>query len=303
MSDRAWYYVLNNAQVGPVPESELKHLFRTGALSPVTLVWSEILAQWTPANQVPALDPNSPAPQPVAQTVAQAATQTAAAVMAEPAPAQAAGTLAPSELILLNAEQFVNKANALGNGNFDLLHMAGQVSLQDLTKVMYGALFLTLEQNGAISLQMQAKKALMGLRSVQVLTAVPTGGGMAAPRGSLEEAIQAMLAQAGPLAVEDILYHLLRADSSNPWSDYVYLAVRGLNARGLVVTEEKKAFLSKSIKYHATPELIAASRQDLTWVRQLVSGCAPAQWQTLTGAITRAVGRRTESRDDGPDFD
>jgi hypothetical protein len=296
VSERLWYYVQNNAQMGPVAESALKHLFRTGALTPETLVWSDLLPQWAPAHQVAALDPNGPAQVAMAQVAVALEMAPAAAGAATPA---AGGSLSLSELILLNGEQFASKGGMLSNGNFDLLHTAGQVSLQDLTKVIYGALFLTLEQQGAITLQMRAKKALFGLRTVEVLTAVPTGRPMPAPDSSMEGRIQAMLAQAGPLAVEDVMYALLSSDSTNPWWDYVNLVVRGLAARGLLTTEEKKVFLGKSVQHKATQQVIAISRQDVGGIRQMLAACAPASWQLLTGAISKAVGRRTESSDDG----
>jgi uncharacterized membrane protein len=52
MSD--WYYAENNEQKGPVNESELKTQLAGNRLPPDTLVWSDGMANWTPANQVPA---------------------------------------------------------------------------------------------------------------------------------------------------------------------------------------------------------------------------------------------------------
>jgi uncharacterized membrane protein len=52
MSD--WYYAADNAQKGPINESELKAHFATNQLPTDTLVWKEGMENWTPANQVPA---------------------------------------------------------------------------------------------------------------------------------------------------------------------------------------------------------------------------------------------------------
>jgi uncharacterized membrane protein len=52
MSD--WYYAADNAQKGPINESELKAHFATNQLPVDTLVWKEGMENWTPANQVPA---------------------------------------------------------------------------------------------------------------------------------------------------------------------------------------------------------------------------------------------------------
>lgn len=299
MSERLWFYVQNNAQMGPVPESQLVGFFRSGALGPQTMVWSDGMAQWIPAGQIASLNPNPAAPQqPAAQPPAPA--QPAAAQPAT-ATAQAAGALSPSELVLLHGEKFASKAGMLGAGNFDLLHTAGQVSLQDLGKVMWGTAFLVLQQRGAIRLAMQSRKAL--LRTVQVLVAEPTGNWADVPQTSIEGAIQTVLSQQGPKDVDEIVYILLQSDSSNPWSDLVQFGVKGLEQRRLVWVEEKKAFLGKTYTRHATPEVIAmAQAQDPTWIRQLLGATPPDFWQTVTGAIGKAVSRRTESSSDGPDF-
>ncbi|HUB66178.1 MAG TPA: DUF4339 domain-containing protein [Candidatus Methylacidiphilales bacterium] len=52
MSD--WYYAADNAQKGPINESELKANFATNKLPVDTLVWKEGMDGWLPANQVPA---------------------------------------------------------------------------------------------------------------------------------------------------------------------------------------------------------------------------------------------------------
>lgn len=63
-----WYYAQNSQQFGPMPLEQLRTMFSTGALRPSDLVWSEGLPAWTPAGQVPALQPapayNPPAPAP-----------------------------------------------------------------------------------------------------------------------------------------------------------------------------------------------------------------------------------------------
>jgi uncharacterized membrane protein len=58
MSD--WYYAENNEQKGPVNEAELKTHFATNRLPAETLVWSDGMANWTPASQVPAFSFRQP---------------------------------------------------------------------------------------------------------------------------------------------------------------------------------------------------------------------------------------------------
>ena len=77
MSD--WYYAADNAQKGPINESELKAHFATNQLPADTLVWKEGMENWTPANQLPAFSfrpPPTPAKvQPDAPAVATAAAE------------------------------------------------------------------------------------------------------------------------------------------------------------------------------------------------------------------------------------
>ena len=67
--ERQWYYAVNGQErKGPVPESELKQLLGAGQLPASTLVWSEGLAQWTPAQAVAGLLASRP---PVSPPVAE----------------------------------------------------------------------------------------------------------------------------------------------------------------------------------------------------------------------------------------
>jgi len=50
--ERAWYYLKENKKVGPIPESKIQELLDKGDLSPEALVWSDDLAEWTPASKV-----------------------------------------------------------------------------------------------------------------------------------------------------------------------------------------------------------------------------------------------------------
>jgi hypothetical protein len=61
----AWHYVQNGQSLGPVPEEELKAMLAAGSLRGEDLVWTQGMAAWTPAGQVPELRPAPPAPAPV----------------------------------------------------------------------------------------------------------------------------------------------------------------------------------------------------------------------------------------------
>jgi len=283
-TERDWYYVQGNQQVGPVPESQLLGLLAAGSLAPATLVWTDLLTDWVPAAQCGAL---------------------AAALPARPqAQPQSAPALSPSDLMLLNADRFAQRAGVLGNGNFDLLWGEGSVSNQALATAVYAAAFLASEQAGVLRLVSRTKKAMLGLRSVPILVAEPTGGAIPWPAGSMEEAIASQLSR-GPVDVEELVVALLKIDTSNGWAQAVDLLVESLGARGLLVAEKTKKLLVTWTKWKALDQTMAfAQSQDTSWIAQALAACQqqrPELWRLLTGAITKAVYRRTESPD--LDFD
>jgi hypothetical protein len=54
-SGQAWYYEQHGQTVGPVSQADMLAAFRSGGLNPSTLVWTEKLGDWTPADQVKGL--------------------------------------------------------------------------------------------------------------------------------------------------------------------------------------------------------------------------------------------------------
>ncbi len=46
-----WYYTLNNQQVGPVDEEEIRKQVAAGAITQSTLVWTTGMANWAPIGQ------------------------------------------------------------------------------------------------------------------------------------------------------------------------------------------------------------------------------------------------------------
>ncbi|KAF0110031.1 MAG: virion core protein (lumpy skin disease virus)-like protein [Chloroflexi bacterium] len=46
-----WYYTLNNQQVGPVDEKEIKKLIAAGTITHATMVWMTGMATWQPVGQ------------------------------------------------------------------------------------------------------------------------------------------------------------------------------------------------------------------------------------------------------------
>jgi hypothetical protein len=55
MPNRPWYYAAQGAQQGPVTEAELRDLIGRGTVTAETLVWTEGMAGWERADQIPGL--------------------------------------------------------------------------------------------------------------------------------------------------------------------------------------------------------------------------------------------------------
>jgi hypothetical protein len=62
MSDRFWFYADQGQQQGPFPEAQLRNLIARGAIGPDTLVWTEGMAGWQKASDIPGLFSGRPAP-------------------------------------------------------------------------------------------------------------------------------------------------------------------------------------------------------------------------------------------------
>lgn len=48
-----WYYTVNNQQVGPVDEAEIKNLVAAGTITQGTMVWTSGMANWQLVSQTP----------------------------------------------------------------------------------------------------------------------------------------------------------------------------------------------------------------------------------------------------------
>jgi hypothetical protein len=77
--DRSWFYAAQGQQQGPFPEAQLRSLIARGAVTPDTLVWTDGMAGWQRAGDIPGLAPGGGSRPPV---VPQPATLQSAAPMA-----------------------------------------------------------------------------------------------------------------------------------------------------------------------------------------------------------------------------
>src|SRR5580692_11561393 len=55
MTERSWFYASNGQQQGPIPEAQFRDLIAQGSVTPDTLVWSDGMAGWQRAGDVPGL--------------------------------------------------------------------------------------------------------------------------------------------------------------------------------------------------------------------------------------------------------
>jgi heme/copper-type cytochrome/quinol oxidase subunit 2 len=62
MADRSWFFAANGQQQGPYPEAQFRDLIARGSVNPQTLVWSEGMAGWQKAGEVPGLMGGAMAP-------------------------------------------------------------------------------------------------------------------------------------------------------------------------------------------------------------------------------------------------
>lgn len=61
-----WYYTINNQQIGPVDEAEIKKLVAAGTITHGTLVWTNGMPNWQPIGQTPLASLIGSVPPPVA---------------------------------------------------------------------------------------------------------------------------------------------------------------------------------------------------------------------------------------------
>jgi hypothetical protein len=65
MSDRSWFFASQGQQQGPYPESQLHDLIAKGIVTAATLLWSEGMADWQKAGDIPGLFSGYSGPPPV----------------------------------------------------------------------------------------------------------------------------------------------------------------------------------------------------------------------------------------------
>jgi hypothetical protein len=78
MSNRSWFFASQGKQQGPYPEAQLREFIANGTVTAETLVWSEGMAGWQKAGDIPGLLAGASGAPPVPQRGGLSATGTAA---------------------------------------------------------------------------------------------------------------------------------------------------------------------------------------------------------------------------------
>lgn len=60
MAEQQWHYAAGGKPLGPIPQSDLQERLRRGQLAPGTLVWTEGMGDWRPANTLDVLQGSTP---------------------------------------------------------------------------------------------------------------------------------------------------------------------------------------------------------------------------------------------------
>jgi hypothetical protein len=305
-AERQWHYMAaNNAQMGPVPEGELKQLLSSGRIGGQTLVWTPGMTGWAPVASLPDLAPATAPTAPAAAVTA--AAQPAAAVQpttaAQPAVGGgASGPITPSEVVLLHASQFAPEGTMLKGGSWTALTDGAKVGYTDLTVALLSAALLANEQAGVVRLRMQPKKAMLGLKTVNVVMVDWLQDGPAWPDGTLEwMAVEGMRSQK-PREAADVFTGLLLMDSTYPHILATNIVLANLASRDVILSEEKKKLLiGTTVNYKVTEQTRAVMAACPPGpVQQLLTQCQqgrPDIWQGLVEAGKAAINNRKEYSD------
>jgi len=217
--------------------------------------------------------------------------------------------LTPSEVVFLNGEQFARKARLIG---MELLHTDQKVSIAELGYSILAAAFLGAEKSGALRFEVQKKKALLGLRTVDVLGIKPGSPATEWAPDTLEgnfSELTKKLAQTGNVEVYNVVYTWLGSDSSSPWGETIERLKANMARRELLDRHEEKKLKIFTTTSYTLPEgtRALAKQQPVSPTRSLLENCQQNRaelWRLLEKGIKKAISDRTERSDsDTMDFD
>jgi hypothetical protein len=211
--------------------------------------------------------------------------------------------LAPSELVLLNGEQFAKKVML---GNVKLLHSDASVSSAQLGQAILITGVLASEAAGNLRLEVRQGKAMLGLRKVKNLYADATPHPVNWPKNTLEAQLPSLAVQIkgdqDNHQISRLIYIWLGSDSGSPWQSAIDLVKSGLADRGLLERSEVKKLKLITLTNYSLPDSTAsvADQQSIEPVKQILSDCEHNRrevWDLLVKQIKKAISDRTEQDD------
>ncbi len=193
--------------------------------------------------------------------------------------------------MLLFGDRFAGGGGFLG-GSEELLTGAGAVAQDELAAAVLTVALLAMEQAGEIRLVHQRQKALLGLRTREVVVAEPTGSRAAWPAGSVEgELREALKGARAPVA--DVVHRWFGTDMRSPGRHLLERVRRGLVARGLVQPQETRTDLLPD----ATRAMLEGESPQPLLDLLAAPGERGVLCSLLRTQVAGALGRRTESRE------
>jgi hypothetical protein len=215
--------------------------------------------------------------------------------------------LSPSELVMLNGDQFAKKVMM---GNIKLMHTDLSVSYSQLGEAILTAASIAVESIGNLLFEVRAEKAMLGLRKVKSIYVRPAMTQNEWPDYSLESQfvkIAERLDQEGESArVSDLIYIWLQQDSSAPWQSTIEMVQSGLAQRDLLDKHEETKLKVFTTSSYSLPESTAslAKKFPIDTVKALLTNYEENNketWDLLKNEEKRAIKQRTEQ--DDMDFD
>src|SRR5213592_3319947 len=101
MSNRSWFFASQGKQQGPFPEARLREFVAIGTVTAETLVWSEGMAGWQKAGDIPGLLAGASGPPVVLPSGLSLGTARAFAVVLDRLPRRDSGALGGDQLLRL----------------------------------------------------------------------------------------------------------------------------------------------------------------------------------------------------------
>ncbi len=218
--------------------------------------------------------------------------------------ATATEVLTPSEVVLLNGDQF----SKLDKNGFSLLRGETKVDPNPLAIAALEAAILGNDQAGAITLEQGIEKKLFGLLKSRV---VRLRTGAAAPRwpeGSYEARIYDRVKKGGGegTTVKTLVIDLFPSDDDHPWIEVLQQIAHALRNRGLADEQarEKKALgifkLKSTVSVLNAAGNSLAERHPVAPVQDLLTSCQrerPEVWNIIHSSVKAGLNYRQESSD------